>query len=69
MEHSVDDEVLERIVRYLEFAEACPRRKIRWLDDRGYVCQLTGADLSCERCQNSWQSGEEPGEDGRRNQS
>lgn len=69
MEHSVDDEVLERIVRYLEFAEACPRRKIRWLDDRGYVCQLTGADLSCERCQNSWHSGEEPGKDGRRNQS
>ena len=51
MEHAVDDEVLERIVQYLEFTDSCPRRKIRWLEEVGYVCQLTDCNVECEKCE------------------
>ena len=47
MEHSVTPEVLERIVRFVEFAEVCPRSGQQWISGFRRFCE---SNFSLEQC-------------------
>jgi DtxR family Mn-dependent transcriptional regulator len=48
MEHSVTPEVLERIVRFVEFTEVCPRSGKEWISGFRRFCE---SNFSLEQCQ------------------
>ncbi len=50
MEHSVTPEVLERIVRFVEFTEVCPRSGKEWISGFRRFCD---SNFSLELCQDS----------------
>ncbi len=50
MEHAVDDRVLERFVRFLDFVETCPRGGSEWLEGFGYSCPSYKTKDSCDQC-------------------
>ena len=53
MEHAVRGEILERLVRFLEFLDRCPRGRGPWVEKLSEFCEH-GADLSrCESCLSS----------------
>lgn len=47
MEHSVPPEILERIVRFVEFAEICPRSGQEWISGFRRFCK---SDFSLDMC-------------------
>jgi len=50
MEHAVRGETLEKLVRFLEFLDRCPRAKGPWLEGLSEYCEK-GVDLMrCENC-------------------
>lgn len=49
MEHAVPPPVLERLVRFVDFVEACPRAGARWIKGFGYQCEHRDRGI-CERC-------------------
>ena len=50
MEHSITKPVLERLVKFVEYIDGCPRGGARWIEDSGFICVTASADESCERC-------------------
>jgi len=52
MEHSIPDHILERLVRFAEYTEACPEFNARWLESaEGYFCKAQGCDTKrCGKC-------------------
>ncbi|MBI9089341.1 MAG: metal-dependent transcriptional regulator [Desulfobacterium sp.] len=50
MEHSVTPEVLERIVRFVEFTEVCPRSGKEWISGFRRFCD---SNFSLEQCQDN----------------
>ena len=48
LEHAVSVEVLDRLVRFVEYFETCPQNDIRWDDAAGFFCSKTGA-ATCGR--------------------
>jgi len=51
MEHVIDEDVFKRLIQYLEFSEACPRREVVWTEDAGYLCRVLDTEVSCEQCE------------------
>jgi DtxR family Mn-dependent transcriptional regulator len=50
MEHAVRGEVLERLIQFVEFVEACPRGGSKWIKGFQHYCEH-GRDYGhCERC-------------------
>ena len=51
MEHSVPKAIVDRLVKYSEYVEKCPKGGITWDSGFGYYCKhgCTGED--CQRCQ------------------
>jgi DtxR family transcriptional regulator, Mn-dependent transcriptional regulator len=49
MEHSVPKDIVERLVKYAEYVEQCPKGGITWDPRSGYYCRDSGHS-SCDRC-------------------
>lgn len=50
MEHAVDAETLERLVRFAEFVERCPRGGRQWIKSFRSFCEKGAPTEDCERC-------------------
>jgi DtxR family Mn-dependent transcriptional regulator len=54
MEHALEGEVLERLIRFLEFAERCPRAGAEWLEEVNRHCSPGGSscldEQQCAEC-------------------
>jgi DtxR family Mn-dependent transcriptional regulator len=50
MEHEMPAEVMGRLLRFLEFAEACPRRAAGWIDGFRFYCKHGALRPECEEC-------------------
>ena len=50
MEHAIDDVVLTRLIRYIEFVEKCPGTGARFSERRGRFCSETPDRETCEEC-------------------
>jgi len=50
MEHAVDTETLERLVRFAEFVEQCPRGGRQWIESFRTFCDKGASAEVCERC-------------------
>ncbi len=38
MEHSINRPILDRLIKFVEYFQACPLSKIHWDDNEGYFC-------------------------------
>ena len=50
MEHALPRPVLERLIQYIEFLEACPLAGTKWTEGLGYYCYHGATKQNCERC-------------------
>ncbi len=50
MEHAVSKAIVERLVKYAEYVEKCPKGGIRWESGFGYYCKHGCAEECCENC-------------------
>ncbi len=41
MEHSISGEILDRLVKFVEYFDKCPLNDVRWDDENGFVCGRT----------------------------
>ncbi|PID41212.1 MAG: DtxR family transcriptional regulator [Proteobacteria bacterium] len=49
MEHSVPKKIVERLVKYSEYVEKCPKGGINWESGFGYFCKHGCSEEDCER--------------------
>ena len=52
MEHHVPKAIIERLVKYGEYVEHCPKGGVSWESGFGYYCKHGCTDQDCERCLN-----------------
>ncbi len=38
MEHSVSRPIINRLIKFVEYFQACPMSQIHWDEDEGYFC-------------------------------
>ena len=50
MEHSMDPTVTDRLVRFAEFVQTCPRAGRHWLDKFHAVCETRIQSAHCQAC-------------------
>ena len=50
MEHAIDDDVMYRLVRFVEFMESCPKINTKWNEEFGFFCEYPEEKRDCERC-------------------
>ncbi|WP_446010356.1 metal-dependent transcriptional regulator [Candidatus Electrothrix sp.] len=50
MEHSVPKTIVERLVKYAEYVEKCPKGGISWESGFGYYCKHGCTEESCQNC-------------------
>lgn len=50
IEHAIAPEILDRLSRFIEFVEQCPRAGGKWIRGFGYFCNDGCRDERCERC-------------------
>ncbi len=51
MEHAVSKPILERLIKYAEYVEHCPRGGITWESGFGYYCTNSRTTTDCAHCQ------------------
>lgn len=51
MEHSVPKAIVERLVKYAEYMEKCPKGGISWESGFGYYCKHGCTDERCQYCE------------------
>ena len=51
MEHSVPKAIVERLVKYAEYVEQCPKGGITWESGFGYYCRHGCTEEDCKSCQ------------------
>ncbi len=49
MEHTIPKEIVERLVKYSEYVEQCPKGGINWDTGFGYYCKNGCTTEDCER--------------------
>lgn len=47
MEHSVPENIVERLIKYAEYIEHCPKGGITWKSGFGYYCKEGCSDENC----------------------
>lgn len=52
MEHHVPKAIIERLVKYGEYVDHCPKGGVSWESGFGYYCKHGCTDKDCERCLN-----------------
>lgn len=50
MEHSVPKPIIERLVKYAEYVEKCPKGGITWESGFGYYCKHGCEEEECSSC-------------------
>ncbi len=50
IEHAIDLMAIDRLVRFLEFLQICPRTGIDWFDAFARFCKKGAQTSSCEKC-------------------
>ena len=50
MEHSVPKAIIERLIKYSEYIEKCPKGGVSWESGFGYYCKNGCTSDDCERC-------------------
>lgn len=50
MEHAVPKPIIERLVKYAEYVEKCPKGGISWDSGFGYFCKHGGMEEECKTC-------------------
>ncbi len=50
MEHEIPRAILERLIHFIKFVEACPLGKMKWKEGFGYYCKHGQAAEVCKRC-------------------
>lgn len=50
MEHEIPREVLERLIKFAQFVEVCPRGGASWVKGFGYFCKFGPDHGNCDRC-------------------
>ena len=53
MEHAVPRNILERLVQYIDFLDACPRAGSKWVTGFGNYCHHKEGAEDCEQCVSS----------------
>lgn len=51
MEHSVPKAIVERLVKYADYVEKCPKGGISWESGFGYYCKHGCTEEDCRGCQ------------------
>ncbi len=51
MEHSVPKAIVDRLVKYAEYVEKCPKGGINWESGFGYYCEHGCTEEDCQNCQ------------------
>jgi len=62
IEHAVSEQLMERLTRFAEFIQVCPRAGARWLEGFGYFCAHPDCGRSPEQCRRCMTDA--PGESG-----
>ncbi|WPD23710.1 MAG: metal-dependent transcriptional regulator [Candidatus Electrothrix aestuarii] len=50
MEHSVPKAIVERLVKYAEYVDKCPKGGISWESGFGYYCKHGCTEEDCKKC-------------------
>lgn len=50
MEHHVPKSIIERLVKYAEYVDHCPKGGVSWESGFGYYCKHGCTEQDCERC-------------------
>ena len=50
MEHSVPKAIIERLAKYSDYVEKCPKGGVSWESGFGYYCKHGCTQDDCERC-------------------
>jgi len=50
MEHAVPVAIIDRLVKYAEYVEQCPKSGITWDSGFGYYCKHGCAEKDCRHC-------------------
>jgi DtxR family Mn-dependent transcriptional regulator len=50
MEHAVPKPIIERLVKYSEYVEKCPKGGVSWESGFGYYCKQGCTTEDCQRC-------------------
>lgn len=53
IEHIIDDVVLDRLVKYIEYVEGCPMAGVRFIEKFGYFCEHGLDEDECKKCMGS----------------
>ena len=54
MEHSVPKSIVNRLIKYAEYVEKCPKGGITWNSGFGYYCKHGCTEEDCERCMSDY---------------
>ncbi len=47
MEHSISNEILERLILFVKFVNACPLGGAKWVEGEGFFCEAKGTGVEC----------------------
>lgn len=50
MEHAIPKAIVERLVKYAEYVETCPKGEVTWESGFGYFCKHGCTEEDCKRC-------------------
>jgi len=50
MEHAIPKVILERLIRFVDFVEKCPRAGTKWIRGFAYYCDHETTQENCEKC-------------------
>ena len=50
MEHAVPKPIIDRLVKYSEYVEKCPKGGVSWESGFGYYCKQGCTTEDCQRC-------------------
>ncbi len=50
MEHAISAQILERLVKFVEYFETCPVNDVMWDDEEGFFCGKSDADKDGHSC-------------------
>ncbi|MBU0982291.1 MAG: metal-dependent transcriptional regulator [candidate division Zixibacteria bacterium] len=50
MEHCVPTDIVNRLLRFVDYVQACPNAQTAWHQDTGYLCMRSGTSDGCDVC-------------------
>jgi DtxR family Mn-dependent transcriptional regulator len=53
LEHEVSKKVVDRLVKFVDYVEACPHASVAWLEGFGFHCEESPGSATCPHCEPS----------------